>query len=269
MGSEAFVQFPAMAFRSREEFQRYRDSHRDVFDERYRREQALGVAAPSLSTDGICAPCLRVSTFASSTRDGDETADGRRVPHWRLAQSCDCAFGLTSHERALLHLALARAPGSSQTRIGVLGRGERIAARLRTSYDEVSLWPRLLAEGAGTLALPTPPAHHHVILAADELAHIPPLDRALAAIAHGLAPGGLFIATTAFDVEAESSVSYLDTPEEEGVPMLFSRDPAHRLGWDLVPRLRDAGFSDAAGFCYWSEELGYLGPYNMIFLASR
>lgn len=270
MGSEAFVQFPGMPFRSLEEFHRYRAENRRLFDERYLREQSLGVVGHAVALAGLCAPCLKVTTFVSPTEDGNKTADGRLVPHWRLRQTCGCAFALANHERALLHMALPYLGPSSWSRIGVLGRGENLAARLREEFSQVTLWPRLYNDVFAQINLPTDPASQHVILAADELAHIPPLDQALAAVARSLPPGGLFITTTAFDVEAEETISWTtDLRPVSSGPVLFTRDPVHRLGWDLIPRLRAAGFTDAWGSCYWSEEFGYLGPYNMIFVAFR
>jgi len=268
--TEASVRFPGATFRSMDEFKRFRADNRDLFDERYRREQSLGVDDASLTTGGFCAPCLEVTDFISQTHGGSATANGRWVPHWRLTQACGCRFALTSHERALLHIALPRLGPPSWTRGGIIGRGDRLLDYLTERAFSFDLWPRLLWDEAGRAKLPVPAQSQHMILAADELAHIPPLDRALAAIASSLMPGGSFLFSTPFDVEAEDSVT---APWIEGVAPtdlpLFSADAAHRLGWDLITRLHDAGFTDAAASCYWSEELGYLGPYNMIFLAFR
>jgi hypothetical protein len=269
VSTEAFVRFPGTPFRSIDEFKRFRTDNRDQFDERYRREQSLAVDGASLTTSGFCAPCLQVTDFASQTHGGG-TVDGRWVPHWRLTQTCGCRFALTSHERALLHMALPRLGPTSWTRGGIIGRGDRLLDYLAERDFSFDLWPRLLRNRAGQAELPVLAGSQHMILAADELAHIPALDAALAAIARSLMPGGSFLFSTPFDVEAEESVigPGLIGAATTALP-LFSADAAHRLGWDLMARLRDAGFSDAAAYCYWSEELGYLGPYNMGFLAFR
>lgn len=268
--AEAGVRFPGAAFRSIDEFKRFRSDNRDLFDERYRREQSLGVDGASVTTSGVCAPCLEVTDFVSQTHGGSATPAGLWVPHWRLAQTCGCRFALTSHERALLHMALPRLGPSAWTRGGIIGRGDRLLGYLTERAFSFDLWPRLSRSPDGAVTLPAPAQPYHMILAADEVAHIPPLDAALAAIAHSLMPGGSFVFSTPFDVEAEASViaPMFDGGAATDLP-LFSADAAHRLGWDLITRLRDAGFSDAAAYCYWSEELGYLGPYNMIFLAFR
>lgn len=270
MSAEASVRFPGAVFRSIDDFKRFRTDNRDLFDERYRREQSLAVEAASLTTGGFCAPCLQVTDFVSPTHGGDLTDNGRWVPHWRLAQACGCRFALTSYERALLHMALPRLGPTSWTRGGVIGRGDRLLDYLAERGLSFDLWPRLSRSPRWPAELPVPEHSQHMILAADELAHIPPLDAALAAIARSLMPGGSFLFSTPFDVEAEASVipSTFDGVDPAALP-LFSAGATHRLGWDIILRLRDAGFTDAAAYCYWSEELGYLGPYNMIFVAYR
>jgi SAM-dependent methyltransferase len=267
---EFCVDFPGTAFRSIEDFKRFRADNRDLFDEQYRREQALGIEGPKLTRSGVCGPCLRVTQFTSPTHGGEATADGRLVPHWRLAQSCGCPYALTSHERALVHMALSRLGSPSWYHAGVLGRGDRLAKYINRWHPDFALWPRVLRESAGDLTLPVMPGSQHMVLAADELPHFPPLDAVLAAVARCLTPGGIFIFTTPFDVELTETISSAAVDIHLGSEQPpFSSDPVHRLGWDLIGRLRDAGFSDAVGYCYWSEEFGYLGSYNMIFLAFR
>ena len=58
--------------------------------------------------------------------------------------------------------------------------------------------------------------------------------------------------------------------EDPSVRFLVSTEAGgevHALGWDILDLLRDAGFSTARAHVYWSDELGYLGSGNMIFLA--
>jgi hypothetical protein len=270
MKAESFVALPAAVFRGAEDFKRFRNENRDLLDERYRREQALGVSAVEMVMEGLCAPCLRVARFSSRTHGGEETADGRWVPHWRLEQGCDCTFNLSSHERALAHSALPRFGQQAWYRVALLGRNDSLAGYLAQFQPSLVLYPRVEREVDGTLFLPVKPASLHMVIAADELCHLPELDAALAAVAGALMPGGIFLFCTPFDVEADKTMTDLT-----GLPVVreklptFSSRPVHRLGWDLIDHLRAAGFDDASAHLYWSEELGYLGPYNMIFSAFR
>ena len=270
MNNGSVVIFPSATFESGEEFRRFRSENRDLFDERYRREQSLGTHDASVITEGICGPCLDVTQFTSSTRDGDLTGDGRKVPHWRRTQACGCSFGLTSHERALVHTALPHFGKPSWFRAGVLGPADHIAAYVSRLLPDLAQWKRL-ARGIGrALSLPVSQGSQHMVLAADVLPHIIPLREALTAVADALAPGGMFIFSTPFDVEASETVSFMASEGgPESAQLVFSAHSAHRLGWDLIPLLHDCGFSSAIGHCYWSEEFGYLGPYNMVFVAHR
>ena len=109
-----------------------------------------------------------------------------------------------------------------------------------------------------------------MVLAADVLPHIIPLKDALTAVADALSLGGMFVFSAPFDVEAGETVSFLANEDAtESAKQVFSAHAVHRLGWDLIPLLNDCGFSSVVGHCYWSEEFGYLGPYNMVFVAHR
>jgi hypothetical protein len=267
MSSPSVVTFPSVTFGSEDDFKRFRSENRDIFDDRYRREQSLGTHDAVVSLDGVCGPCLQVTRFSSSTQGGERAASGGRVPHWRQVQACGCRFGLTSHERALIHVALSHFGKPSWFRAGILGQGGRIAAYISQLLPDFAEWTRLTRGAGQMVSLPVSKASQHMILAADVLPHILPLKDALVAIAEALSSGGTFIFSTPFDVEAVETVS---VAESEGLSgQVFSARPVHRLGWDLIPLLVDCGFSDAVGHCYWSEEFGYLGPYNMVFVAHR
>ncbi len=270
MREESFVTFPAVVFRSAEEFRRFRNEKRDLFDERYRREQALGVSDVEVVTEGICGPCLRVARFVSRTHGGEATVDGRWVPHWRLEQGCDCPFNLLSHERALMQSALPRFGQDTWYRLGLLGQNDRLAAYLAQFQPNLMFCPRMEIGFDGTLYLPAAPASLHMMIAADQLCHLPELDASLGAVARALMPGGAFLFSTPFDVELETTTTDLTVFRQVGTNLpTFSSQPVHRLGWDIIDRLRAAGFDDATAHLYWSEELGYLGPYSIMFSAFR
>ena len=269
------MRFPSRVFRSAEGFRAFRNAEADRLDTCYAREQALGSREDALRIDGTCGLCLAVTRFGSATVAGETTPDGRRVPNWREQQCCGCAHRLCCRERALLHLAALRFGDPAWFRAALLGESGGLGRALAARLDHVALWPRFLAARAAVSRpavphLPAPDAALHMLLCPDHLHHVPDLDAALAEAARVLSPGGLLQFTVPFHADADATATDLARlPRRAGALPAFSAEPVHRIGWDILERLRGAGFADCAAHCYWSEELGYLGPFNMIFLASR
>ena len=229
-----------------------------------------------------------MTCFHSATAGGEATPDGRRVPNWREQLVCGCRHRLGCRERALLHLAALRFGPAGWFRAALLGEPGGLGPALAARLGDVALWPRLVASLAtnlasrsasdlaagsatpGALRLPAADGSLHMLLCPDHLHHVPALDAALAEAARVLCPGATLLFTVPFHADADATVSDLSRlPRRSGTPPAFSAEPVHRIGWDILDRVRAAGFVDCAAHCHWSEELGYLGPFNMVFLASR
>ncbi len=251
------------------EFRRFRAEHSDLLDERCRHEQALGSKDGSITLTGTCALCLRVTRFTSATIGGSLTDDGRMVANWREQQVGGCRHSLNSRQRALLHLALSRFGASGWVRSAVLGREDRVSQYLKTLMSDICVWPHL-AETGHAPAIPAEAASAHLVVSADYLHYAPQLDAALKEVARVLAPGGCFVFTIPFCVDLEVTQTCA-TQSLIGNEVLtaFPHQPAHNIGWDIIDRLSDAGFIDAAAHCYWSDEFGYLGKFNLVFLVYR
>ncbi len=259
------ARFPALIVESAEGFRRLRHAQSGLFDERYRREQALGTGDESLALTGTCGLCLRVARFVSSTALGEATADGRVVPNWREQQACDCAHALVSRRRALLHLALSHAGAAGWYRIGVLGQDDAILHYLRAGWPETVGWRRFEL-GRELLALPEETGALHLVLSADHLQCVAPLDATLAEVARVLSPGGAFVFTVPFSVNEENTRS---EPATVHAGQTLLARPLHAFGWDILDKLRRSDFVDCRAHIYWSEEFGYLGTFNVVFEAFR
>ena len=68
-----------------------------------------------------------------------------------------------------------------------------------------------------------------------------------------LAPGGTLALTAPFDIAAPGAERAGDGP----------------IGWDALAAMTAGGFFDASVGVYWSEEFGYLGPFNTIVTGAR
>ena len=267
MTLETALRFPAKSVLSHASFQELRENDSDIFDERYRREQSLATRHSEITLPGTCAVCLEVTCFHSPTVGGSATADGHIVPNWRETQRCACEDRLNSRERALLHLGMphleAWAPPAS------LGASPRFARRLTAMAPAAQHWPAFAAT-AGALALPAQAGSLTTIFCPDHLQSVPLLDAALAELARILMPGGILLFTVPLAIaETITKTDLSRVPTLEGRPPPRTANQVHVIGWDIQDRAHQAGFADCIAHCYWSEELGYLGPYNLAFLATR
>jgi len=139
-----------------------------------------------------------------------------------------------------------------------LARGRPVPVRLQRLVQDDGLY-RLEAPDSGfTLAVSW-----------DYLHHVPPLQAALGEIRRTLAPGGRFVFTLPFHYRASHTVSHLGHIPRRGgrLPAEF-RGEIHDIGWDILAMLAAAGFTDSRAHHYWSDELGYLGAFNLVFSAS-
>ena len=66
-----------------------------------------------------------------------------------------------------------------------------------------------------------------------------------------LRPGGSLVFTCPFDIDL--------SPEDQVVENI--------VGWSFFGVLRESGFRVVRAHLYWSEEQGYLGPFNLLFSA--
>ena len=162
-----------------------------------------------------------------------------------------------------LPACLARASANlgrsgARNRLARLARGRGVPVRL----------PRLVQDDGG-YRLEAPDGGFTLAVCWDYLQHVPPLQAALSEIRRTLAPGGRFVFSLPFHYRASHTVSHLGHIPRRGgrLPAEF-RGEIHDIGWDILAMLTDAGFSDSRAHHYWSDELGYLGAFNLVFSAS-
>jgi Methyltransferase domain len=119
-----------------------------------------------------------------------------------------------------------------------------------------------------------------VAVSLDVFEHVPDPDAGFRELARVLKPGGKLIMTIPFHRDRpESTVrarvidgkaEHILAPEYHSNPI----DPKGSLvftdfGWDVLDRMRAAGFVDVHIQVWWSLEFGHLGQDNYLFVASR
>jgi SAM-dependent methyltransferase len=261
------ARFPSDSFISQAEFAEYCRTAQPALDTRYLHETSLAPQDDTLVQPGTCAPCLRRTVFSSVTRLWERLADGRRVPEWSGALHCDCEDRLPNHARALVHFCQSVAGLRGWTRLLMLGPLGPAAARLRHLAGEATVLPRLIATDAGA-RLDAPDKAFQLAVATDYLQRVPPLPAAFAELRRVLAPGGSLVFTVPFRYRAARTTSRANLPPSDGRPATEFREPVHEIGWDVLDQLRAAGFRHAVAHSFWSNELGYLGSFNMILHAA-
>lgn len=249
--------FPAWRFRSHAEFAEFLKLHQDKLDSRHVYQLSLATREKTLVSRGTCAPCLCPVNFISDV-NGEKLSDGRRMPNWREELQCSCAWRLNNRQRAALHLAQACGLMSWMKTL-LLGAPADFALAYRSQAPDITPLARFQFSGSAAV-LPAEKASYHFALLQDELQDIEPLASALSELARVLMPGGRLIFTVPF---------HFNIPASEYGGGTGMRADAHRFGWDLLDRVKTAGFTTTEALLYWSEEMGYLGSMNFIFLALR
>jgi hypothetical protein len=259
--------FPSASFISQAEFVAWRREAQDRLDARYLHECAEITHDEVLLRAGTCALCLRRTTFASPTAGWPARPDGQRVPQWSEALHCDCEDALSSRARAVVHFARSVGGLCDWTRLLLFGAPHACHRRLAAEAGSTTVVPAL-REAGEVPRLAAADGRFHLAVAVETLHRVPPLATALAELRRALAAGGALIFTVPFRYNAARTVSRNDLAGRDGRLPTLVRESAHEFGWDLLERLRAAGFAEATAHCYWSGELGYLGAFNMIFHAA-
>ncbi len=258
--------FPGENMLSQAEFEQFCQQNQELLKRRFLHEQRLvpevGSDGPAvILREGTCAPCLRVANYTTAAPAGGE-------PNWREAQQCDCTDRLGNRARAALHFLESVVGLADWSRVLLFGPPDVLDRRLAHGRPGFARQARLVANGS-SFRLDSASAAFHAVVCWDQLHKVPPLAVALNEIRRVLAPGGSFVFTIPFRYRSAKTLSYLDRVRlADGSLPAEAEAEVHEIGWDILEMLRHAGFSRSLAHHYWSEELGYLGPFNMLFSAS-
>jgi hypothetical protein len=111
--------------------------------------------------------------------------------------------------------------------------------------------------------------------------HIPSYGKAITEAHRTLKPGGIFLGSFPFDINAPENliraklddagnIIYLTEPEYHGDPVNEKGILCYTVfGWEILDEFRRAGFKDVYIILLWSDIFGYLGGEQIFFIAKK
>ncbi len=247
------LRFPAVKIANQAEFTAWFEQARPLLDQRWLYEQRQIKSGQSEIRDGTCGLCLAPAQFHST-----HLAAAR---NWREEMLCDCGHRLNNRQRAFLHYLRASHALSPVQSLAVVGPETAMESKLEEWGIGRTNLLRLIAG-----KLQPPDQTFGMVICSDYLQHVPLAPLMLQEFGRIARSGAVLAITVPFDVSAAQTRSRV---HELPPGAMESAEPLHLFGWDLLDIMRDVGFGDVAAHFYWSDEFGYLGPFNMIISGIR
>jgi glycosyltransferase involved in cell wall biosynthesis len=265
------------------------------YERRVLREQALLPADGSdgFWTSGFCCVCGTHTRFLTSFMYSTGNApDGRPMPNWREHMQCE-RCGLVNRVRAALNVLHTYAPPETDSQIYISERltktyqwlAERYPNLQGSEYFGPSHQPGSIVDGIrheDVMNLSFAEGSFDRILSFDVFEHVPNPDSAFRELYRVLKPKGVLIFSVPFASDSATDIVRA-TLEEDGtithyLPAEYHGNPVdpeggalcfRYFGWELLNKLRSAGFCNVRCLAYWSEQQGYLGKEQYLFMASK
>lgn len=217
----------------------------------------------------------------------------RRLPNWRERLLCPVCR-LNNRQRASLHVGVEILGLKPRWRIYMTEQVTPAFAVMRTRYPNV-VGSEYLGDGAAPGAVDANGIRHEdltrlsfadgsldAILSFDVLEHVPDPRKALSECLRVLRRGGrmLFSAPFLQDEQVTRTRARIasDGAIVHDLPPVYHGDPMkpgegvlcfHEFGWDVLQLARDCGFGSATALLYRAPRYGYLGGWQVLFLAQR
>jgi hypothetical protein len=220
-------------------------------------------------------------------------AGGRRMPNWRERLLCPVCR-MNNRQRACVHVASAYLGLQPDSRIYMTEQVTPTYALMRSRHPRLVgsefLGPGIAGgsvNGAGIrhedlTQLSFGNASLDAILTFDVLEHIPDFRKALAECRRVLADGGHMLFSIPFLEDSQATRTRARFGDDGALihdhPQVYHGDPVnpeggvlcfHEFGWDILDHARAAGFREASALLYRDARYGYLGGWQIAFLARK
>ena len=278
-----------------EAYQKHAAKMEHEYERRVLREQALLPTDDSegFRTSGFCCVCGTHTRFLTSFMySTGRTPDGRPMPNWREHMQCEHC-GLVNRMRAALNALHVYAPPEKNSQIFITERltktyqwlAERCPNLQGSEYFGPSHQPGSIVDGIrheDVMDLSFTEGSFDRVLSFDVLEHVPDPYHAFRELYRVLKPGGVLIFSVPFSSDSKVDIVRA-TLEEDGaithhMPAEYHGNPVdpeggalcfRYFGWEMLDKLRSIGFRNVRCLAFWSEEQGYLGREQYLFLAKK
>lgn len=274
------------------EFQDYKKRHYDEYNRRIKLERSLIGDDHGFIVKGYCAVCRDESSFHVDFEYALSDDNGNKIPNWRERLVC-VRCELNNRVRASIHLFRQECAPRQNSDIYITEQTTPLYTWINHHYTSVvgseylgSTCPLGESGEKGVrneslTALSFESNSFDYILSFDVLEHIPAYQAAIQECARVLRPGGQMIFSVPFSFDSnenivraricdDGKIEHLMTPEYHGDPI--NADGClcfYHFGWQLLEEFREAGFDAVKGLFFWSENFGYLGREQALFMATK
>jgi SAM-dependent methyltransferase len=277
---------PSEVFTSHKQWLAFQKDHHDLAVERHLKLAQMQ-AWPSSTFEAWCSGCEALRDFPVEWRGRETPADFREqlaCPTCRLNARQRTALGLL---RERVPDAGADIYATEQCSVAYLWLRRQYRGAHGSEYGldeaEVAKLERWLVRHGvrenvalqDVTALTFADASQDAIVSFDVLEHVPKFGAALREFVRTLRPGGTLIATAPFialnghtEVRAvkhpDGTIEHLLPPEMHGDPLSDGVLCYYHFGWDLLDRMHDAGFAEAAWHYSWDPSQALFGMWTLV-----
>ena len=270
----------------------YHEKMESEYANRTNRENQLIGDQQGFFTPGFCYVCSKNVDFFSNFAHAFLNADARKIPNWREHMVCPHCH-LNNRMRGAIQVFEQLCEAKLDDNIYLTEQKTPLYQWFQQNYLKVigseylaNTVPygsldkdRIRNETLTGLTFETNTFDY--ILSFDVFEHIPEYQVAFQETLRCLKPRGKLIFTVPFNRGSDNSIVRArlasDGTIEHILPPEYHGDPLnskgvlcfYHFGWELLDQLCEIGFSSATAYLYWSEELGYLGFEQILFVAQK